>query len=69
MSENTTDILEAASKDHFFKQIGEIADAMVRAHGKEFAMGALVLAARFIAEGKDSSFVPKDGGPAKQIAP
>ena len=43
---------EAASKDAFFKQLADIASAMTAAHGKDFSMGALVLAARFIAEGE-----------------
>jgi hypothetical protein len=43
---------EAASKDRFFVEVGNIGEAMIAAHGKEFAMGVLVLAARFIAEGK-----------------
>ena len=48
---------EAESKDHFFAQVGDVADEMIAAHGKDFAMGTLVLAARWIAEGK--SFKPK----------
>jgi hypothetical protein len=43
---------EDQSKDGFFIQIAEIAEAMIARHGKEFAMGTLVLAAKFIAEGK-----------------
>ena len=43
---------EAASKDAFFQQLAGIASAMTAAHGKDFSMGALVLAARFIAEGE-----------------
>ena len=43
---------EAASKDAFFQQLASIASAMTAAHGKDFSMGALVLAARFIAEGE-----------------
>jgi len=43
---------EDKSKDAFFVQVGEIAEAMIARHGKEFAMGTLVLSARFIAEGK-----------------
>lgn len=43
---------DTTSKDYFFSQLGKIADEMVAAHGKDFAMGAMVLAARFIAEGK-----------------
>jgi hypothetical protein len=43
---------DAPSKDAFFEQLGRISDAMIAAHGKDFAMGALVLAARYIAEGE-----------------
>jgi hypothetical protein len=43
---------EDKSKDSFFIQIAEVAEAMIARHGKEFAMGTLVLAAKFIAEGK-----------------
>ncbi len=43
---------EATSKDVFFKQLGILADDMIKAHGRDFTMGALVIAARFIAEGK-----------------
>lgn len=41
---------ETRSKDGFFQQLATLSDAMSTAHGKDFAMGALVLAARFIAE-------------------
>jgi hypothetical protein len=40
------------SKDAFFVQIAEIAEAMIARHGKDFAIGSLILAAKFIAEGK-----------------
>ena len=43
---------EAESKDQFFKELAELSQRMIAAHGKEFSMGALVLAARFIAENK-----------------
>ena len=43
---------ETTSKDQFFQQLAQLSDAMTAAHGKDFAMGALVLAARFIAEGE-----------------
>ena len=43
---------EEESKDQFFRRIAEIGQEMVAAHGKDFAMGALVLAARWIAENK-----------------
>jgi hypothetical protein len=43
---------EDKSKDRFFERVGELAEEMIAAHGKDFTMGTLVLAARFIAEGK-----------------
>jgi hypothetical protein len=43
---------EDRSKDEFFVKLAHLAEAMIAAHGKDFAMGALVLTARFIAEGK-----------------
>jgi hypothetical protein len=43
---------EPPTKDQFFERLGAIGDEMIAAYGKDFAMGALVLAARFIAEKK-----------------
>lgn len=43
---------EAESKDQFFRELADLSERMIAAHGKEFSMGALVLAARFIAENK-----------------
>ena len=43
---------EQASKDRYFERVGVLAEEMAAAHGKDFAMGVLVLAARWIAEGK-----------------
>jgi hypothetical protein len=43
---------EERSKDTFFAETAALANAMIAAHGREFAMGTLVLAARFIAENK-----------------
>jgi uncharacterized membrane protein YheB (UPF0754 family) len=43
---------EEKSKDRFFERLGDLAQEMIDAHGKEFTMGTLVLAARFIADGK-----------------
>jgi len=40
------------SKDEFFKRLGLLAQEMIDAHGKDFTMGTLILAARFIADGK-----------------
>jgi hypothetical protein len=51
---------EDRSKDAFFVQLAEIAEAMIARHGKDFAMGSLVLAARFIAEGKP--LIKRNGG-------
>ena len=41
---------EATSKDSFFSQLAKLADDMTAQYGHDFAMGSLVLAARFIAE-------------------
>jgi hypothetical protein len=49
---------ESLSKDRCFELLGELVDRMIAAHGKDFAMGTLVLAARFIAEGKTLSRLP-----------
>ena len=41
---------ESASKDRFYERLSALADEMIEAHGKDFTMGSLILAARFIAE-------------------
>jgi hypothetical protein len=51
---------EDRSKDAFFVQIAEIAEAMIARHGKDFAIGSLVLSAKFIAEGKP--LIDRTGG-------
>ncbi len=43
---------EDRSKDAFFVQIAEIAEAMIARHGNDFTIGAFALAAKFVAEGK-----------------
>ena len=43
---------EDKSKDQFFERVGELAEEMIAAHGKDFTMGTLILAVRFIVEGK-----------------
>jgi hypothetical protein len=58
---------EDRSKDLFFTSIAQLAEAMISAHGKEFTMGALILAARFIAEGKPLT-VPKGVTPGERSA-
>lgn len=45
---------EDISKDAFFSRLAEISEQMIAAHGKDFAMGTLVLAARWIASDKIS---------------
>lgn len=49
------------SKDLFFRKLADLSTEMISEHGKDFTMGALLLAARFIAENK-----PFEKGPAKQ---
>ena len=55
---------DTASKDAFFEQLATISNAMVTAHGKDFARGALVLAARFIAEAEARQRAAADTSPA-----
>lgn len=43
---------EEQSKDRYFQQLAKVAEEMVEEHGKEFAAGALVLAARWVAENR-----------------
>jgi hypothetical protein len=43
---------EELSKDEFFQRIARVGEEMVATHGREFATGAFVLAARWISEGK-----------------
>lgn len=43
---------EEKSKDEFFERLASLSEEMVAKHGKDFSMGALVLAARWIAENR-----------------
>lgn len=43
---------EEQSKDAYFQRIAEIGGEMIAAHGRDFATGAFVLAARWISEGR-----------------
>jgi hypothetical protein len=52
---------EDTSKDAFFAQVAELAEAMIARHGRDFAIGTLVLAAKFIAEGKPFANRGDDG--------
>ncbi len=40
---------EQASKDQFFARVAQLSEEMILAHGKDFTMGTLVLAAQWIA--------------------
>jgi hypothetical protein len=48
----TEPTLEDESKDEFFERLAKLSEEMVAKHGKDFSMGALVLAARWIAENR-----------------
>jgi hypothetical protein len=48
-----------SSKEQFFERLGVVADEMIEAYGKDFALGALILTARFVAEGKGSGDADK----------
>lgn len=51
--EETADSAEvSASKDECFEKVAALANEMIERHGRDFAMGTLVIAARFIAEGR-----------------
>jgi hypothetical protein len=43
---------EEESKDAFFQRIALLGEEMIAAHGRDFATGALVLAARWISDGR-----------------
>jgi hypothetical protein len=43
---------EEQSKDLFFQQLAKISEEMIDEHGKDFATGALILAAQWIAQGR-----------------
>ena len=58
---------EERSKDAFFVQIAEIAEAMIARHGRDFAMGTLVLSAKFLAEGKP--LIDRNNGGGETVSP
>ena len=41
---------EEQSKDRFFGELSKLSEEMIEEHGRDFAMGALVLAAQWIAK-------------------
>lgn len=52
MEQRTALSPEDESKDAFFRRIADLGQEMIDAHGKDFATGAFVLAARWIADGR-----------------
>jgi hypothetical protein len=44
---------ESRSKDEFYRQLSLLTDAMSAKHGRDFTVGTLILAARFIVQGKE----------------
>lgn len=44
---------EDRSKDELFRRLAVVGEDMIAAHGKDFAVGTLVLLARFLVETKD----------------
>jgi hypothetical protein len=50
---------EERSKDEFFRRLAVVGEDMIAAHGKDFAIGALVLLARFLVEGKELAKPPE----------
>lgn len=56
------DPAEAAAKDDFFEQVSRVSEEMIQAYGRDFAMGVLLLAARYIAQTR-----PAESAPAPQI--
>jgi len=57
---------EQRSKDAFYRQIAQTTEAMIARHGKEFTIGTLILAARFIAE--DRPLTAKKNGHEEPMA-
>jgi hypothetical protein len=60
---------EEKSKDAFFQRIALIGEEMIAAHGREFATGAFVLAARWISEGRMGAKVKPRQDTAPQQRP
>jgi len=48
------------SKEQFFERLGAMADEMNETYGKDFTLGALILTARFVAEGRDPGDAEKN---------
>ncbi len=50
---------EARSKDELYRQLSVLTDAMSTAYGADFTIGTLILAARFITQGKVPTSAPE----------
>lgn len=57
------------SKDAFFQRIALIGEEMIAAHGRDFATGAFVLAARWISEGRLGAKIQSKTKPADEQRP
>jgi hypothetical protein len=44
--------IDTPTKEAFFERLGALSDEMIGAFGRDFAMGALIIAARCIAQGQ-----------------
>jgi len=51
---------EADAKDAFFEQVAAISEEMIAAYGRDFAMGVLLLAARYIAQNRPVESAPPE---------
>lgn len=60
---------EEQSKDAFFQRIALIGEEMIAAHGRDFATGAFVLAARWISEGRLGGKIQSKAGSGSEQRP
>lgn len=60
---------EEKSKDAFFQRIALIGEEMIAAHGREFATGGFVLAARWISEGRLGAKIQSNAEPGGEQRP
>ena len=60
---------EEKSKDAFFQRIALIGEEMIAAHGRDFATGAFVLAARWISEGRLGAKIQTKAEPGSEQRP
>jgi hypothetical protein len=66
-ADQTADLTdEEKSKDAFFQRIALIGEELIAAHGRDFATGAFVLAARWISEGRMGPKVKPEGPSAQR---